>query len=203
MKNNIFFAVLFAIPSLAAAQGEFSFDTASRLPAAPEVPAVSGSVAAEKQGPAVHPAAGFMGKYRLTRKESGNCYQDLEIVPQDFLNTPLGNNIGIYGLPAGQGLIVSQVLEINAGLRFDKHENPMGILPLQGGLMGYRPRQAELDGKTLVYKTGELSVLKPAVIKTGEILEAVLDGSSLKLSKGAFDGNAVFFKDVCRYELVK
>ena len=148
-------------------------------------------------------AVDLCGRYNVGLFTKVHPLRSHSIAAQGGINAPLGNNIGIYGLPAGQGLIVGQVLEINAGLRFDKYENPMGILPFHGSLMGYRPRQAEFDGKTLIYKTGELRVLKPSVMKTGEILEAVLDGSSLKLSKGAFNGSAVLFKDVCRYALMK
>jgi len=196
MKKNIFLAVMFAVPALAFAQGPFSFDTKSALPALPEAAAVP---AAEAVKAAAHPAAPLMGNYKLAAKELGSCYEELEIVPEEFGNTPLGNNIGIYGLPRGQGLIVSQVLEINGGLRFDRYENPMVILPFQSGFMGYRPRQAEFDGKKLVYRTGELKKIKPSSIKKGEILEAVKDGLSLKISEGTFEGEKVSLTSVCRY----
>lgn len=200
MKKNIFLAFMFAVPALAFAQTPFSFDSNSALPAMPPAPAVPAAVAVQKAAP--HPAAPLMGNYRLTHKEAGSCYEELEIVPEEFGNTPLGNNIGIYGLPRGQGLIVSQVLEINGGLRFDRYENPMVILPFQSGFMGYRPRQADFDGSKLVYKTGELRKIKPFSIKKGEILEVVKDGASLKISEGTFEAEKVSFTAVCRYARV-
>lgn len=148
-----------------------------------------------------HIAASLLGDYRLVENVSGSCYEQVEVVPEDFLNAPLGNNLGLYGLPRGQGLIIGQVLEINAGLRFDREENPMQILPLpfQSSLIGYRPRLAEFDGSRLVYKTGEVRNIKPPVIKKGEILEVVRDGSELKISEGVFEGENISFGDVCRY----
>lgn len=202
MKKNMFLAVMLAAPALAFAQQPFSFDTGSALPALPPAPAASAAVAVQKTAP--HPAAPLMGNYRLTQKEAGSCYEELEIVPEEFGNTPLGNNIGVYGLPRGQGLIVSQVLEINGGLRFDRYENPMQILPFpfQNTFMGYRPRQADFDGSRLVYKTGELRKIKPFSIKKGGILEVVKDGASLKVSEGTFEGETVSFTAVCRYARV-
>ncbi|MCM2266261.1 MAG: hypothetical protein NDI60_00650 [Elusimicrobiales bacterium] len=200
MKKNLFFAVMFAVPALGFAGADFSFDAPSRLPALPEAAAVP-AAAPVKAVSDFHIAASLMGEYRLAEKISGNCYEQVEVVPEEFLNAPLGNNLGLYGLPRGQGFIISQVLEINTGLRFDRDENPMQILPFpfQSSLIGYRPRLAEFDGSRLVYKTGEVRKIKPPVIKKGEILEVVLDGSSLKISEGTFEGENVSFRDVCRY----
>lgn len=196
--KKVFLALFLTVPAFTAAQAQFSFDKASALPEMPEPPASPAAVSAH-YAPDFHIAASLMGEYRLAEKVSGSCYESLEVVPETFGNAPLGGNIGIYGLPRGQGHMISQVLEINTGLRFDRYENPMVILPFQSGFLGYRPRQADFDGSKLVYKTGELRKIKPFSMKKGEILEVVRDGSSLKVSEGTFEGEKVSFTSVCRY----
>lgn len=150
-----------------------------------------------------HPAAALVGGYRLADKVAGSCYEELEIVAEDFANAPLGSNIGIYGLPRGQGLIIEQVLEINAGLRYDRCENPMVILPFQSGFLGYRPRQAEFDGANLVYRTGGLEKFKPGRMTKGDILRAGPRYGLLEISQGTFEGGQESFTDVCRYARVR
>lgn len=200
--KKVFFTLMLALPALAAAQSQFSFDSASARPELPEPPAAPVSASAH-YAPDFHIAASLMGEYLLTEKVAGSCYERLEIVPETFGNAPLGGNIGVYGLPRGQGLIVSQVLEINAGLRFDRYENPMAILPFQSGFMGWRPRQAHFDGNRLVYRTGELRKFKPARITRGEILEIVARDGSLAVSEGKFDEKGTSFSTVCRYTRIR
>lgn len=200
--KKVFFTLLLALPALAAAQSQFSFDSASACPGLPEPPAAPPAASAH-YAPDFHIAASLMGEYLLTEKTAGSCYERLEIVPETFGNAPLGGNIGIYGLPRGQGLIVSQVLEINTGLRFDRYENPMVILPFQSGFLGYRPRQADFDGNRLVYRTGELRKLKPARIKKGDILEVVARDGALTVAEGKFDEKGTFFSSVCRYTRIR
>lgn len=199
MNKIILIVLLAAAPMLAAAQTEFSFDSASGRPGLPDAPATPVTHVAAGKPVSGHPAAALMGQYSLLEKAQGECYERLQVVPESFLNTLADVSIGIYGLPEGEGLIVSQVLEINSGLRFDRQENPMGIFPFQSGLIGYVPRQADFDGKKLVYKTGEPARQKPSSIKKGEIVEAVLEGKTLKISKGTFDGANVSFNSVCKY----
>ncbi|MCX5796193.1 MAG: hypothetical protein NTY77_11910 [Elusimicrobia bacterium] len=140
----------------------------------------------------------LVGRYSLDKRIVGDCYARIEIVQESFLNA-VGPNLGIYGLPQGQGLIVAQVLDINRGYKVDVNENPMAILPGSSSIIGYRPREASFDGNRLRYREGELAKAKNPNLHKGDVHEVELKNGILSVRSGTFSLWGDEFTDVCAY----
>ena len=141
----------------------------------------------------------LIGNYSLAQKTSGDCYQSIDIVQETFGNAS-GPNLGIYGLPRGQGLIISQVLDINGGYKVDVDENPMAIMPWTPSINGYRPREARWDGSRLTYRQGKLSKLRNPRLHNGVVVELELKEGLLTVRSGTFTLWGDEFTDVCVYK---
>ncbi|MFA6316382.1 MAG: hypothetical protein WC943_03105 [Elusimicrobiota bacterium] len=132
-------------------------------------------------------AASFLlGIYHLDHPVVEWCPPVLEVVAEKFGNSGVGDrqeSYGFYGHPRGTGLLISQILDVNAGVQKDRDENPMSFKPWPD--VSYRLREAAVSGDTLTFRQGHLSRWSPD-LDSGTLFEASLRGRTLTVRSGLF-----------------
>jgi|GEM_PF-6100820 len=192
------FVICAAAGLFAASAGAVDFDRPSgrlELPPAPKSSPVPSSAGGDTLMQPKDSYKRLVGIYKLEKAEAGNCYENIEIVTETSQISETGSGLGIYGLPRGSGRVVAQVLDINAGIKYDLVQNPMIPTPDR-----YRPRVASFNGVKLVSKVGEVFPVPPPGITAGEIVEAESVPGGLKVRSGEFTQAGVTVKDACSYK---